>query len=155
MLNDISLTSCLECGNEPKILLVDDNVFNIVTLKSMIELSLGQKCDICYNGSEAVDRFLERLTRPECKCSNLIPPYSLIFMDCNMPIKDGMQATSEIRSLESDYDKGARATIIALTAYSTDSFKEKCLSVGMDDFLTKPIAFDNLKMVVNKCLSIK
>ena len=154
MLNDISLTSCLECGNEPKILLVDDNVFNIVTLKSMIELSLGQKCDICYNGSEAVDRFLERLTRPECQCSKLIPPYSLIFMDCNMPIKDGMQATSEIRSLESDYDKGARATIIALTAYSKESFKIKCLDSGMNEFLTKPISLENVKRVVGRALKI-
>ena len=42
--------------------------------------------------------------------------------------------------------------IVALTAYSTDSFKSKCLEAGMDDFLTKPIALDNLKLAIGKYL---
>ena len=59
-------------------------------------------------------------------------------MDCNMPVMDGFTATQEIKKLlENEIE--THLSIIALTAYSTDSFKTKCISSGMDGFLSKPI----------------
>ena len=57
-------------------------------------------------------------------------------MDCNMPIMDGFQATHKIR----DYMKERHIKIVALTAYTNESFKQKCLKGGMDGYLTKPIS---------------
>ena len=63
-------------------------------------------------------------------------------MDCNMPIMDGFEATQELRRLiASQSIRGPNYThIIALTAYANDHFKEKCLSSGMEQVLTKPIS---------------
>jgi len=57
-------------------------------------------------------------------------------MDCNMPVMDGFQATKEIRSLLGD----EKIHIVALTAYTSEAFEKKCLNIGMDSFLTKPIS---------------
>jgi CheY-like chemotaxis protein len=71
-------------------------------------------------------------------------PYSMIFMDIQMPKMDGITATLEIRKHEAGR---SRTPIIALTA-TTD--KATCTSAGMDDFLSKPITIDQLKKAIEK-----
>ena len=71
-----------------------------------------------------------------CRSPDGSSNYKVIFMDCNMPIMDGFQATSRIK----EYLGEQRIVIVALTAYTSQSFKEKCLGAGMDGYLTKPIS---------------
>jgi two-component system, sensor histidine kinase and response regulator len=68
--------------------------------------------------------------------------YDLIFMDVQMPVMDGFQATQEIRNLG---EGSASIPIVAVTANAFQSEREKCFSAGMDDYLTKPVDKDRLK----------
>ncbi len=71
---------------------MDDNVFNIMTLQTMLEVSMKLKSDKALNGKIAVDLVTKRFEENErdpCTCSMKRFNYKLIFMDCNMPIMDG------------------------------------------------------------------
>ena len=129
---------------------MDDNIFNLVTLESMIDLSFKMKVDKAHNGQQALQKVVHRLNSPS-KCAKH-KAYKVVFMDCNMPVMDGLQATTEIRKAE---DKACgehceRMFIAALTAYSTESFKFKCAEAGMDEYLTKPVDIEDLKTVINQ-----
>jgi CheY-like chemotaxis protein len=83
-----------------EILVVDDNIFNVVTLQTILEYSLKIQSDKALNGKEAVEKVLKRAqedTKDPCHCLRRRQNYKLIFMDCNMPIMDGFQATLKIR----------------------------------------------------------
>ena len=71
-------------------------------------------------------------------------------MDIQMPEMDGFQTTREIRNSETD---GKRIPIIALTANALTGDREKCLSAGMDDYISKPIEPDKLEEILKKYLS--
>jgi CheY-like chemotaxis protein len=105
-----------------KILLVEDNLINqkitILTLKPLV-LSI----DTALNGKEALDKF---------GTSN----YDLILMDIQMPVMNGLIAAEKIRALESTTD--SHIPIIAITANAMIGDKEKCMSAGIDDYLSKP-----------------
>ncbi|GFY87908.1 histidine kinase 1 [Actinidia rufa] len=77
------------------------------------------------------------------------PPYDLIVMDCQMPKMDGYEATKEIR--KSEMETGSHIPIVALTAHAMSSDEAKCLEVGMDAYLTKPI---DCKQMVSTILSL-
>jgi CheY-like chemotaxis protein len=72
----------------------------------------------------------------------------LIFMDVQMPVMNGYEAAAAIRVLE----HGSRIPIIALTAGTVKGEKDKCLSAGMDDYVTKPVVRDTVLKVINKWL---
>ncbi|KAL4577715.1 hypothetical protein LXL04_013826 [Taraxacum kok-saghyz] len=77
------------------------------------------------------------------------PPYDLILMDCQMPKMDGYEATKAIRRAESGTE--SHIPIVALTAHAMSSDEAKCLEVGMDAYLTKPI---DCKLMVSTILSL-
>ncbi len=114
-----------------KILLADDNRVNQkVALKQLQHL--GYDADLAGNGEEVL-QLLEKNT------------YDLIFIDCQMPILDGYAATQEIRRREGN----TRHTIvIALTANAMNEDREKCLAVGMDDYLSKPVVKEKLQAAI-------
>jgi Signal transduction histidine kinase len=116
-----------------KILLVEDNDINIkffVNSLKLIELT----CDVALNGQEALKAYKEK-------------EYDVIFMDCQMPIMDGYEATREIRRIE---DLKKHIPIIAMTAYSMKDDENKCLEAGMDDYLSKPFDFDQVISILKK-----
>jgi len=117
------------------VLLVEDNVTNQKVLQMLLKRIGNIELTLATNGQEAVDSY-------ETKT------FDLILMDCQMPVMDGYSATIEIRKMESA--KGlsigtSRIPIIALTANAMEADREKCLKIGMDDYLTKPIILETLR----------
>jgi PAS domain S-box-containing protein len=106
-----------------KILLVEDNKINMLLLKTIIKNALP-KAQIfeASNGHEAVNQF------------EVIQP-NIIFMDIQMPIMNGYEATTEIRKMIS----GNKTPIIAITAGTEKDEKNKCIEMGMDAYISKPI----------------
>jgi len=105
-----------------KILLVEDNLINqkitLLTLNPLVS-----SIDTASNGKEALDKF---------GTSN----YDLILMDIQMPVMSGLVAAEKIRALESTTN--SHVPIIAITANAMIGDKEKCLSAGIDDYISKP-----------------
>ena len=107
---------------EIKILLVEDNLINQkITLLTLCPLV--NSIDTALNGKEAIDKF---------ESAN----YDLILMDIQMPVMNGLEASEKIRSLESTTD--SHVPIIAITANAMIGDREKCLSAGIDDYISKP-----------------
>lgn len=114
-----------------RVLVVEDNVVNQMVLKSMIE-HFGCEVFTCNNGKEAVHW---------CRAHKA----DLIFMDCQMPVMDGLEATQKIRM---DNHANSVRPIIAVTANVTSKDMEDCIEAGMNGFLSKPVT----KEVVGKAL---
>ena len=126
-----------------KLLLVEDNSVNQIVAKSMLAQLGLTHIDTVANGLEA----LQQLRTNQSKENG----YSLILMDCQMPEMDGYEATKCIRNGEA----GAcyqSVHIIAMTANAMMGDREKCLDVGMNDYISKPISQDSLKKTLLKWL---
>ena len=120
-----------------RLLLVEDNCINQEVAKSLLE-DLGLSCDVANDGEEALHML---------NTSTADNPYSLILMDCQMPIMDGYTTTRNIRLGAGGADYKSVA-IIALTANAMQGDKEKCLEAGMSDYLSKPIDPDQLESIL-------
>jgi signal transduction histidine kinase/DNA-binding response OmpR family regulator len=107
-----------------EVLVVEDNKVNQKVILSLLT-KFGITSTLAENGQEALQQL-------EFK------HFDLILMDCQMPIMDGYEATRLIRVKELSTNE-ARIPVIALTAHAADGEREKCLSAGMDDYLSKPI----------------
>lgn len=118
-----------------RVLIVEDNVVNQTVMKSIVE-KLGCVANISNNGQEAVDYLKQNQV-------------DLVFMDCQMPIKDGYEATRDIRCHEAD---GFNVPIIAVTANVMSGDKARCLESGMDDYVKKPVKLAAIKAVLKNYL---
>ncbi len=116
------------------VLVVEDNAANQkVALLQLREL--GIPAHAVGNGIEA----LEAVSRTQ---------YALILMDCQMPEMDGIQATKEIRKMETL--TGKRSPIVAMTAHALASDRLECLTAGMDDYISKPVNQKKLAEVIER-----
>ncbi|CDW82501.1 histidine kinase [Stylonychia lemnae] len=123
--------------------------------KTILDMNFKLKVHKATNGLEATVKIKDRYVKSmkcSCKNKNSQETYKLIFMDCNMPIMDGFQATQEIRQFEQKNNIHQASYIVALTAYSTDIFSNKCKESGMDDFTTKPISVDTIQKILSSTL---
>ena len=110
----------------PRLLIVEDNEVNSRLAILLLE-KLGYATELARDGEEALDHFSSGL-------------YDGVLMDCHMPVMDGYEATRAIRDLEASPTwKRPRARIIAMTANAMAGERERCLAVGMDDYLAKPL----------------
>ncbi|MDQ2889578.1 MAG: response regulator [Gemmatimonadota bacterium] len=116
-----------------RILVAEDNPVNQRVATHMLK-KLGYRCDIASNGKEAVDMLAQI-------------PYDLVLMDCQMPEVDGYMATQRIRERENL--EGRHTPIIAMTANAMREDRARCLGAGMDGFIPKPIALEELETAVD------
>ena len=123
-------------NRKPPILVVDDNKVNQKVMTALLE-RLGLQSEIANDGKEAI----EISSRQK---------FSVILMDCHMPVMDGFEATKAIRKLESA--AGTYTPIIAVTAMSMAGDRERCISAGMDDYMSKPVDKELLKIKLNHWL---
>lgn len=113
-----------------KLLVVEDNMANQMFMQVILN-KLNIYFDIANNGKEAVEKFENN-------------KYDLILMDVNMPVMNGLEATQEIRK------QNKNIPIIALTASALEGDREKFLEVGMNDYLSKPLDIEKLKVILEE-----
>lgn len=119
------------------ILLVEDNAINRQVIVKMLEPTKAS-LTMAEDGLKALEVLKSQ-------------SFDLILMDCQMPNMDGYECTRIIRT--SEIKTGLRVPIVAITANAYEEDKQQCLTVGMDDFVAKPINSDDLYTVINKLLS--
>jgi PAS domain S-box-containing protein len=117
------------------VLLAEDGVVNRLLISFHLKKA-GCLVTTAENGKIAFDEATAAEKRGE--------PFDIIFMDMQMPVIDGYQASSELRQA------GYKGLICALTAHAMNGDREKCINAGCDDYLTKPINFDKLISAVRK-----
>ena len=105
-----------------EILLVEDNTVNQKVAVRMIE-GLGHRVEVVEDGLAALQRLQSRT-------------YDLVFMDCMMPVMDGLEATRRVRAFEEA--TGDHQPIVAMTANALSGDEALCLEAGMDSYLSKP-----------------
>ena len=120
------------------VLIVEDNTINQKVLRSMLG-RMQLKVDIADNGEKALEKLQQTKDYH----------YDLIFMDCQMPVMDGFEATKRIRSSAS---VEATIPIIAVTANAMSGDEQQCLDAGMNDYLSKPINIEQVRHIVFKWL---
>lgn len=123
-----------------RILLAEDNSVNQKV--ALLQLrQIGYRADCVGDGSEAIE---------EIKGI----PYDVILMDCHMPVKDGYEATREIRDIERAAmveNPGLRpAYIIAMTANAMEGDRDRCIEAGMDDYVAKPVEVPELRAALKR-----
>jgi len=141
---DICLPKLL-CGNQALpdelrkgVLVVEDNPFNQKLIMKQMR-TLGFNPELAEDGVEGIAAWLHGCPK-------------LILTDCHMPNMDGYQMTQQIRELEKKSNL-PKVPIVAITGAAMYGDKEHCLSVGMDDFVSKPVLLNNLEQVINKWYS--
>ncbi|WP_345992087.1 response regulator [Sulfurimonas sp. HSL-1716] len=118
-------------------LVVEDNLINQRLIKILLQ-EYNIRVVTASNGQEAVDI-----------CNN--KDFDIVFMDIDMPVKNGVMATREIK--EHLRSNGHTMPIIAVTALAMEGDREKLLSEGLDDYLSKPLTRNKLDLILNKYLS--
>ncbi len=120
-------------GTDANILLVEDNLVNQKVATAMLK-KLGCKVTVVPNGARALEQIALRT-------------FDLIFMDCQMPIMDGFETTRAIRQMVGAIHD---IPIVAMTAHALKEDRQRCLDVGMDDYLAKPVHRDALISILQK-----
>jgi signal transduction histidine kinase/DNA-binding response OmpR family regulator len=123
-----------------KVLVTEDNIINQKLIKRVLE-DHGITVELANNGLEAFEK----------RRNN---DYDLLFMDIQMPVMDGIEATHEILDFEED-EEVSHVPIVALTANALKGDRERFLAEGMDEYITKPIETTELLYILNKFLADK
>jgi CheY-like chemotaxis protein len=121
-----------------QVLVVEDNEINQKVMRSMLS-RMGIECEIAINGEDALN-------------IQALRPVDIILMDCQMPVMDGFDTTVAIRSNVKRYQQ---PIIIAVSANSMELDKTRCLAVGMNDFIAKPVRMADLRNVLMRWEGIK
>ncbi|MBD3788778.1 MAG: nitrate- and nitrite sensing domain-containing protein [Campylobacterales bacterium] len=136
----IEETAALQTKFDANVLVTEDNIINQKLIRRILE-DHGITVDIANNGLESFEKRRNG-------------DYDLIFMDIQMPVMDGIEATHEILDYEED-EEVPHVPIIALTANALKGDRERFMGEGMDEYITKPIETSELLYILNKFLSHK
>ncbi|MBI4904021.1 MAG: PAS domain S-box protein [Acidobacteria bacterium] len=117
------------------VLVAEDNPINQRLAVRLLE-KFGCRAMLAANGREAIEKWEKG-------------DFDLILMDCHMPEMDGYEATMELRRRERNNGR-ERVPIVAMTANALEGDRERCLKVGMDDFLSKPVQVDLLQSTLQR-----
>ena len=122
------------------VLIADDDSLNLTIMSKMLKLC-GYKCLEATNGEEAVRIYNENFKS-----------IKLILMDCEMPVLDGLEATQKILLKQNQLGKilSRRAAVYGLTGFVGANHRQKCLDVGMEDVLEKPITIEKLREILRR-----
>lgn len=120
------------------ILIAEDNRTNQLVVRHQMA-RLGMVVDVVSNGQEALDRLRTHPSR-----------YALVFTDCHMPVMDGYSLTTIARETSIASSQGGRLPIFALTANVVAGEAQRCLDVGMDGYLSKPVSMHDLDAVLTQ-----
>ncbi|MBC7660485.1 MAG: response regulator [Chitinophagaceae bacterium] len=121
-----------------RVLIAEDNATNQIIAIKMVE-KMGHTAVAVGNGQEAVDALRSA-------------HYDLLFMDCHMPELDGYEATQCIRS--NSYHGYSKIPIIAMTANALQGDRDRCISAGMNNYISKPIKFQDLSNIIDETLTL-
>lgn len=121
-----------------RLLLVEDNPVNLLVAQKLLSV-LGYECDTAPNGEVALSHMASG-------------GYDLVLMDCQMPVLDGYSATRRWREHEAGQAPGRRLPIVAMTANAMAGDRQRCLDAGMDDYLSKPVAREQLDACLRRWL---
>ena len=124
-----------------RILLVEDNLTNQIVAKGMLAV-LGATVDVAEDGVQALESVSDQ-------------SYDLIFMDCQMPVMDGYEATRKIRMLSEGSATSCNVPIIALSANAMKGDDKLCFEAGMDDHVPKPVTKQHLQDALIKWIPDK
>ena len=123
--------------NDVRVLVAEDNAVNQQVALGILR-RMGAHTDAVASGSEAIEALRQA-------------PYDIVLMDVQMPEMDGLEATQHIRQEETEANK-PHIPIIAMTAHALQSDRDRCLAVGMDDYVAKPVNPHELYTVLEKWL---
>jgi CheY-like chemotaxis protein/nitrogen-specific signal transduction histidine kinase len=159
--------SAYHTGQGLHILLAEDNQVNFTVAATMLR-RLGHKVEHAENGRVAVAMYQRHNLDNNRSNDNRSDdnstdknekrkrrPFQLILMDCEMPVMDGFSATIEIRQRERNNKIAQPLPIIALTAHATHEHLQRCLSCGMNAYLSKPINTEQLRTSINKAFKTR
>jgi PAS domain S-box-containing protein len=113
--------------SRPRVLLVEDNLINQKVLQTMLAKS-GCEVEVAANGQVALEACAAR-------------DFDIVFMDCQMPVMGGLEATRKLRETEKSRDM----PIVAITAQALEGDRQLCMDAGMNDYLSKPVDWAALK----------
>ena len=130
----------LNAGGNNFVLVAEDNLVNQKVAMKFLK-NIGYTATMVNNGQEVIDALRRH-------------PYKLIMMDIQMPVMDGLEATQLIRKAQAAGEEGFahEIRIVAMTANAMTGDRELCLSVGMDDYISKPLRPDAIKVIMTKYL---
>jgi CheY-like chemotaxis protein len=127
----------LSDADELRVLVAEDSEVNLFVIGELLA-GLGIEIVVAKNGEEAVEAFKNNV-------------FDLILMDIQMPVMDGLEATRHIRALQKEAGLYPQCAIVGLSAHAMSGDRERYLSEGMLDYLTKPIRTEALGTVLDLC----
>ncbi len=127
-------TKVKPAGPSLRILMAEDNAINQKVAQRMLE-RIGYRADIAANGLEVLEALMRQ-------------PYDVVLMDVQMPEMDGLETTRIIRN---QWPNAQQPHIIAMTANAMAGDREKCLAVGMNDYVSKPVRIEDLSKALSQC----
>ncbi len=128
-----------------RMMLVEDNTSNVKLAKTILT-KRGYEVGIKKNGKQAVDAYVLSLQEEMQK-------YHIIFMDLRMPVMDGFEATREIRKFEEQHNLEP-IPIVAITAGTEDSWKDKCAEAGLNGVVLKPMNLKDIEEMIDRLIRI-